>query len=131
MRADGEGERRRGRMAAAARENAMGGQDMNEKLFAEMDWQTDAAVRALRGEMLLAAARLERKRRRRRETMLFALCACAFALLMGLGLWLALSGGLKTAALSVGVKAALVCAGATLLLSPLLAYFMEGRGEHA
>ena len=39
---------------------------MNEKLFAEMDWQTDAAVRALRGEMLLAAARLERKRRRRR-----------------------------------------------------------------
>ena len=47
-------------MAAAARENAMGGQDMNEKLFAEMDWQTDAAVRALRGEMLLAAARLER-----------------------------------------------------------------------
>ena len=104
---------------------------MNEKLFAEMDWQTDAAVRALRGEMLLAAARLERKRRRRRETLLFALCACAFALLMGLGLWLALAGGLKAAALFVGVKAALICAGATLLLSPLLAYFMEGRGEHA
>ena len=104
---------------------------MNEKLFAEMDWQTDAAVRALRGEMLLAAARLERKRRRRRETLLFALCACAFALFLGLGLWLALAGGLKAAALSVGVKAALVCAGATLLLSPLLAYFMEGRGEHA
>ena len=58
---------------------------MNEKLFAEMDWQTDAAVRALRGEMLLAAARLERKRRRRRETLLFALCACAFALLLGWG----------------------------------------------
>lgn len=95
---------------------------MNEKLFAEMDWQTDAAVRALRGEMLLAAARLERKRRRRRETMLFALCACAFALLMGLGLWLALFAVIRTA---------LICAGATLLLSPLLAYFMEGRGEHA
>ena len=103
---------------------------MNEKLFAEMDWQTDAAVRALRGEMLLAAARLERKRRRR-ETMLFALCACAFALLMGLGLWLALSGGLKAAALSAVIRMALICAGATLLLSPLLAYFMEGRGEHA
>ena len=129
MRADGEGERRRGRMAAAARENAMGGQDMNEKLFAEMDWQTDAAVRALRGEMLLAAAKLEQKRRRRRETLLFALCACAFALL--LGLWVALAGGLKAAALSAVIRAALVCAGATLLLSPLLAYFMEGRGEHA
>ena len=131
MRFDGEGERRQSHTAAAAWKKAMGGQDMNEKLFAEMDWQTDAAVRALRGEMLLAAARLERKRRRRRETLLFALCACAFALLMGLGLWLALSGGLKAAALSVGVKAALICAGATLLLSPLLAYFMEGRGEHA
>ena len=103
---------------------------MNEKLFAEMDWQTDAAVRALRGEMLLAAARLERKRRRR-ETLIFALCAGAFALLMGLGLWVALAGGLKAAAFYVGVRAALVCAGATLLLSPLLAYFMEGRGEHA
>ena len=100
---------------------------MNEKLFAEMDWQTDAAVRALRGEMLLAAARLERKRRRRRETLLFALCACAFALLMGL----ALAGGLKAAALFVVIRTALICAGATLLLSPLLAYFMEGRGEHA
>ena len=66
MRFDGEGERRRGSVTAVARENAMGGQDMNEKLFAEMDWQTDAAVRALRGEMLLAAARLEQKRRRRR-----------------------------------------------------------------
>ena len=104
---------------------------MNEKLFAEMDWQTDAAVRALRGEMLLAAARLERKRRRRRETLLFALCACAFALLLGSGLWLALAGGLKAAALIAVIRAALVCAGATLLLSPLLAYFMEGRGEHA
>ena len=130
MRFDGEGERRRGSVTAAARENAMGGQDMNEKLFAEMDWQTDAAVRALRGEMLLAAARLERKRRRR-ETLLFALCACAFALLMGLGLWLALAGGLKAAALSAVIRTALICAGATLLLSPLLAYFMEGRGEHA
>ena len=104
---------------------------MNEKLFAEMDWQTDAAVRALRGEMLLAAARLERKRRRRRETLIFALCAGAFALLMGLGLWVALAGGLKAAALSAVIRAALVCAGATLLLSPLLAYFMEGRGEYA
>ena len=103
---------------------------MNEKLFAEMDWQTDAAVRALRGEMLLAAARLERKRRRR-ETLLFALCACAFALLLGLGLWLALAGGLKAAALFAVIRTALICAGATLLLSPLLAYFMEGRGEHA
>ena len=103
---------------------------MNEKLFAEMDWQTDAAVRALRGEMLLAAARLERKRRRR-ETLIFALCAGAFALLMGLGLWLALAGGLKAAALSAVIRTALVCAGATLLLSPLLAYFMERRGEHA
>ena len=103
---------------------------MNEKLFAEMDWQTDAAVRALRGEMLLAAAKLEQKRRRR-ETLLFALCACAFALLLGLGLWLALAGGLRAAALSAVIRAALVCAGATLLLSPLLAYFMEGRGEHA
>ena len=93
--------------------------------------QTDAAVRALRGEMLLAAARLEREAAGRRETMLFALCACAFALLMGLGAVAGARGGLKAAALSVGVKAALVCAGATLLLSPLLAYFMEGRGEHA
>ena len=104
MRADGEGERRRGSVTAAARENAMGGQDMNEKLFAEMDWQTDAAVRALRGETLLAAARLERKRRRRRETLIFALCAGAFALLMGLGLWVALAGGLKAAAFYVGVR---------------------------
>ena len=131
MRFDGEGERRRGSVTAAARENAMGGQDMNEKLFAEMDWQTDAAVRALRGEMLLAAAKLEQKRRRRRETLLFALCACAFALLLGLGLWLALAGGLKAAALFAVIRTALICAGATLLLSPLLAYFMEGRGEHA
>ena len=100
---------------------------MNEKLFAEMNWQTDAAVRALRGEMLLA----EQKRRRRRETLLFALCACAFALLLGSGLWLALAGGLRAAALSAVIRAALICAGATLLLSPLLAYFMEGRGEHA
>ena len=104
---------------------------MDDKLFAGMDWQTGAAVRALRGEMLLAAARLGQKRRQRREAFVFALCACAFALLLGLGLWLALEGGLKPGALSVGIKAALVCAGATLLFSPLLAYFMERRGEHA
>ena len=50
---------------------------------------------------------------------------------MGRERWLALAGGLKAAALSAVIRAALVCAGATLLLSPLLAYFMEGRGEHA
>ena len=103
---------------------------MNEKLFAEMDWQTDAAS-SISPRRARTAARLERKRRRRRDTLLFALCACAFALLLGLGLWLALAGGLKAAALFAVIRTALICAGATLLLSPLLAYFMEGRGEHA
>mgnify|MGYP005778945705 CR=1 FL=1 len=104
---------------------------MNDKLFAQMHWQTDAAVRALRGEVLAASARLEQKRRRRRETLLFTLCAGAFALLVGLVLWWAFAGGAKIAPVSALFKAALVCAGATLLFSPLLAYFLEGRGEHA
>lgn len=134
MRGNGKRERRNAAIAAGERtwrERAAEGRRVNGALFSKMDWQTDAAVRALRGEVLLAAARLGKKRRRRREALLFAFCACAFALLLGLSLWLALAGGARGAALCAGIKAALVCAGATLLFSPLLAYFMERRGKHA
>ena len=125
-----EGERRRGSVTAAARENAMGGQDMNEKLFAEMDWQTDAAVRALRGEMLLrrhvgaeaAAAAGDDALRPLR------LCVCAAH---GVGAVAGARGRLEGRGALRRHQTALICAGATLLLSPLLAYFMEGRGEHA
>ena len=104
---------------------------MNDKVFAEMEWPTDEAVNALRGEVLAAAARLEGRQRRRRETLVFALALCAVALALGLGLWLTLKDGAKLGTVCTGLKAVGVCAGITLLFSPLLAYFLEGRGEHA
>ena len=104
---------------------------MNDKLFAGMEWPTGEAVNALRAEVWTAAARMAQKRRRRRETLVFALALCAFALGLGTGLWLTLAGEAAMAKLSTGLKAAGVCAGITLLFSPLLAYFMEGREGNA
>lgn len=104
---------------------------MNDKLFAGMEWPTGEAVNALRAEVWAAAARLAQKRRRRRETLVFALALCAVALALGLGLWLALKDGAKLGTVCTGLKAAGVCAGITLLFSPLLAYFMEGREGNA
>lgn len=97
---------------------------MNDKLFAHMQWRTDEAVSALRAETLAAAARLARRKRRRRETQLFALALCAAAL--GMGAWALLAGGPAQAACAL-LKVAGILAGATLALSPLLAYFMEGE----
>ena len=93
---------------------------MNDKLFAGMEWPTGEAVNALRAEVWAAAARLAQK-----------LALCAFALGLGTGLWLTLAGEAAMAKLSTGLKAAGVCAGITLLFSPLLAYFMEGREGNA
>lgn len=91
----------------------------------------DPAMRArlarLRPDVARAAARLKARREARRQNLLFLGCACALLLLAACGYRAWMEGGVTSGDILLGAGAVM---GAILLLSPLVAYFVEREREH-